>query len=248
MLLYQWIVTIILALLLANTASNLLWLRRPLHQQAPVDAPFVSILIPARNEARSIAHCVESLMRQDYPRFEILVLDDHSEDDTAAVVEQFCHASNVRLLHGKPLPPGWHGKAYACAQLAQAARGEWLLFVDADTVHAPDCLTTTMRAAQAQRADLLTLIPHIQIGTVGEALLLPVIGLTFGSLMPLPLVTRSRWSFIAGALGPFLLFRREMYDRIGGHAAVRAEIVEDMRLSRMVKRHGGRVAWIDGTR
>jgi chlorobactene glucosyltransferase len=248
MLLYQWIVTIVLALLLVNTGINLLWLRCPSHQPPPDDAPFVSILIPARNEARSIVRCVESLAQQDYPRFEILVLDDHSEDDTAALVERMGHISTARLLRGEPLPAGWHGKAYACAQLARAARGEWLLFVDADTVHAPDCLSATMRAALTRRADLLTMIPRIQIGSVGEAVLLPVIGLMFGSLMPLPLVTHSRWSFIAGALGPFLLFRREMYDRIGGHAAVRAEIVEDMRLSRMVKRHGGRVTWIDGTR
>ncbi len=266
MLLYQWIVTAILTLLLANTAVNLLWLRRSTPHLAP-RAPagtgsggsalpsssteasgFVSILIPARNEARSIVRCIESLMQQDYPHFEIVVLDDNSEDDTATLVEPLCHDSTVRLLHGQPLPAGWHGKAYACTQLARAARGDWLLFVDADTVHAPDCLSVAMRAAQTQRADLLTMIPYVQIGTIGEAVLMPIMVWTFSALMPLPLVTHTRWSFLAGALGPFLLFRREIYERIGGHAAAREEIVEDMLLSRLVKRHGGRVTCIDGTR
>ncbi len=247
MLLFQIIVTVALAALLANTISNLRWLRQSLRGSTPESTPFVSILVPARNEARSIAACVESLAQQNYPHFEILVLDDNSEDDTAAIVASLAGKyPSVRLLRGQPLPEGWHGKAFACVQLAQAARGEWLLFVDADTVHAPECLTVAMRAAQWHGADLLTMLPRILMGSVGEALLLPIIPWVFGSLMPLGLVTRSRWPLVAGALGPFLLFRREIYQRIGGHAVVRSDIVEDLQLSRLVKQHGGRVLWIDG--
>jgi chlorobactene glucosyltransferase len=248
MLIYQSLVTAILAALLVNTIVNLRLLRRPSNQPPPADGPLVSILVPARNEAHAIARCVESLARQDYPRCEILVLDDQSDDQTAAIVDELAQQyPNVRLLHGQPLPPNWHGKAYACAQLAQVACGDWLLFVDADTVHAPDCVSTALRAALEQRADLLTMMPRLLVQSFGEALLLPTIPLTFVGFLPLGMVTGHPSSVVAGALGPFLLFRRDIYQRIGGHEAVRTDIVEDMQLSRLVKRHGGRVVWIDGT-
>lgn len=254
MLIYQGFITAVLALLLLNTLINLRLLRIPA-QLPPVDdageageaRPLVSLLIPARNEARSIAACLESLARQDYPRCEILVLDDQSEDQTAAIVSALAaRYPNIRLLHGRPLPPNWHGKAYACAQLAQEARGDWLLFVDADTVLAPQCVSVTLRLARTRRADLLTMIPTMLSGGLGEALLLPIVPLTFAAFLPLRLVTNHPSSLFAGALGQFLLFRRDAYQRIGGHAAVRTDIVEDMQLSRLIKRQGGRVVWLDG--
>ncbi|HEX6797975.1 MAG TPA: glycosyltransferase [Ktedonobacterales bacterium] len=266
MLIYQAIITAVLALLLLNTLVNLRLLRRPgiltpdrggeagLAATATGgrgeldDRPLVSILIPARNEARAIARCVESLARQDYPRCEVLVLDDHSTDQTAAIVAELAaRYPRVRLLRGEPLPPGWHGKAFACAQLARAARGGWLLFADADTVHAPHCVSTALAVARRRRAALLTLIPRMIAGSFGEALLLPTTLLTFAGVLPLGLVTTLPSPLVAGAFGPFMLFRRDAYEQLGGHEAVRADIVEDMQLSRLVKRGGGRVVWIDGT-
>lgn len=247
MLIYQSILLAILAALLVNTLINLRVLRKPAKRPPPAAGPLVSILAPARNEARNIARCIESLAHQDYPSFEILVLDDHSEDDTAAIVAALAQRyPMVRLLRGKPLPSNWHGKAYACSQLAEAARGEWLLFVDADTIHDPACLSTTLRVAQEQQADLLTMLPHILTGSFSEALLLPLIPFVFGALLPMGLVMRASAPLLAGALGPFMLFRREMYQRIGGHEAVRADIVEDVQLSRLVKQRGGRLVWVDG--
>jgi chlorobactene glucosyltransferase len=248
MLIYQSILTVLVVLLVVNTLNNLRLLRRPASQQPLPATPLVSVLVPARNEARNIARCVESLASQDYPRLEILVLDDQSEDDTAAIVEQLARRyPAARLLRGRPLPIGWHGKAYACYQLAQAARGEWLLFVDADTVFAPECVSTTLGVALNRQADLLSMLPRILTGSLGEALLLPIVPLTFGAWLPLGLVSSKRFPWLAGALGPFLLFRRACYDRFGGHEAVRADIVEDMKLGRLVKQHGGQIAWIDGT-
>ena len=251
MLIYQVVITTILVALLLNTITNLRLLRIP-EPQPPVDdgdeqTPLVSLLVPARNEARSIAACVESLARQDYPRCEIFVLDDQSEDQTAALVlELAARYPNIRLLRGRALPANWHGKAWACAQLAQEARGDWLLFVDADTVLAQRCVAVTLRLARARRADVLTMIPTVLAGGLGEALLLPIVPLTFAAFLPLGLVTNHPSPLFAGALGQFLLFRRAAYQRIGGHAAVRTDIVEDMQLSRLVKRHGGRVVWLDG--
>lgn len=251
MLIYQVVITVILAALLLNTIVNLRLLRAPTTAASLDDmdeAPLISILVPARNEERSIAQCVESLAQQDYPHCEIIVLDDQSEDQTATIVADMARRySNVRLLHGGELPPNWHGKANACAQLAKAASGEWLLFVDADAVLAPRCVTVTLREARKRRADLLTMIPTSLVGSIGEALLLPIIPMTFAAFLPLGLVTNHPSPLFAGALGQFLLFRRDAYLRIGGHAAVRTDIVEDIQLSRHIKRHGGRLVWIDGT-
>jgi chlorobactene glucosyltransferase len=248
MVIYQGLVTAILAALLLNTLNNLRLIRRPPIQPTDERGPLVSILVPARNEAPTIARCVISLARQEYARCEVLVLDDQSEDATAAIVERIARRHpQVRLLRGAPLPPGWHGKAWACRQLAHAARGEWLLFVDADTVFARECVSTALAVARGRSADLLTLMPRLQAGGVGEALLLATMPLTFAGFLPQGLVMSTRWPLVAGALGKFLLFRRETYLQIGGHEAVRTDIVEDMQLSRLVKRHGGRLVWIDGT-
>lgn len=248
MLIYQSILTAVLAAMLLNTINNLRLFRRPATRAAPLDDLLVSVLIPARNEERSVGRCVESLMQQDYPNLEILVLDDQSEDRTAEIVEELAKRfPAVRLLRGQPLPPNWHGKAYACAQLARAARGDWLLFVDADTVHAPETVSTALQVALEQQADLLTMMPQVLEQSFGESLLLPLIPLTFGVFLPMPLVAGRKFPLLAGAMGPFLLFRRAMYARIGGHEATRTAIVEDMKLARLVKQHGGRVVWIDGT-
>ncbi|MFI5274637.1 MAG: glycosyltransferase [Ktedonobacterales bacterium] len=248
MLIYQSVITAVLAALLLNTLNNLRLLHRPPIRPAPADGPLVSILVPARNEARSIARCVISLARQTYPRCEVLVLDDESEDATASIVGRLAQRyANVRLLRGAPLPPGWHGKAWACQQLGLEARGEWLLFVDADTVLVRECVATTLETAQARRADLLTLIPWLETGSIGEALLVATQPQTFAGLLPQGLVMSQRWPGVAGALGKFLLFRRETYLRCGGHEAVRADIVEDLALGRVVKRYHGRLVWIDGT-
>lgn len=247
MLVYQSIITAILFLMVLNTIINLRLLRKPAKRPPSDEGPLVSILVPARNEAHTITRCIESLARQDYPNLEILVLDDNSEDETAAIVEELAQRHPaVRLLRGQPLPSNWHGKAFACMQLAQAAGGDWLLFLDADTIQAPQAVSTALQAAQDQQADLLTLMPRILEQSFGERLLLPLVPLTFLTLMPLSMVIGRRFSFLGGALGPFLLFRRTIYQRIGGHQAVRADIVEDMKLSRLVKQHGGKLVWIDG--
>jgi len=248
MLIYQAVVTALLAALLLNTLNNLRLIRRLHPRPHPASGPLVSILVPARNEARTIAHCVISLARQDYPRCEVLVLDDQSEDATAEIADRVARRyPQVRLLQGSALPSGWHGKAWACRQLGLAARGEWLLFVDADVVLARECVTSALAAAREQSADLLTLMPRLEAAGVGEALLLATMPLTFAGFLPQGLVMGRRWPLVAGALGKFLLFRREAYLRIGGHEAVRTDIVEDMQLSRLVKRHGGRLMWYDGT-
>src|SRR4030042_634333 len=137
-MLYQIIVAAGLILFALNLILNLKALRRPRRNSVlPASAPLVSVLVPARNEEENIEACLQSLQKQDYPNFEVLVLDDNSRDRTAEIVSRIAASSNrIQLLRGSPLPHGWAGKPFACYQLAQEAKGEWLLFVDADTTSA----------------------------------------------------------------------------------------------------------------
>ena len=245
---YQHALTWALLLIFLNTVNNLRLLRRPSPAARWQNPPLVSVLVPARNEERNIGRCLRSLLAQDYPRLEILVLDDDSDDRTAAIVEELAREEpRLQLLHGQPLPPDWHGKAYACHQLARAARGEWLLFTDADTEHAPHCVSATVRMAQQAGADLLSLFPQFVAGSWGERLMLPIIPFALLAGLPLPFVHRLRRPRAAVALGPFMLFSRPGYWRCGGHAAVQANIVDDLGLARQVKAMGGRLLLADGT-
>jgi chlorobactene glucosyltransferase len=150
-------------------------------------------------------------------------------------------------VRGQTLPQGWMGKNFACHQLAQLARGDWLLFTDADTRHHSDALAWAIEAAQQNRADLLSLIPRTVTHTLGEKLILPIIPFGLLGCFPLALGRRLRMPSLAMALGPFMLFRREAYHRIGGHQAVQGEIAEDVVLARQVRRASGHVVLVDGS-
>jgi chlorobactene glucosyltransferase len=210
----------------------------------PVDAgpwPFVSVVVPARNEARNIGPCLETLGGQAYPGFEILVVDDRSEDGTGALARgrSAGRARELRVVEGAPLPEGWFGKPWACHQGAAAARGDLLLFTDADTRHAPDLLERAVSALREDRAAAVTLVGDQEMGTFFERLLQPqifaVMAMRFGNLeRPVP---PRRWR-AAIANGQFILIRRGAYDAIGGHEVVRSEVVEDLRLAQELVRAG----------
>ncbi len=246
---YQVVLTVVLLVVGLNLIANFRMVGRATPSRVnPTGLEWVSVLVPARNEARNIRRCLESLLAQDYPLLEILVLDDNSTDETAEIVAEIARRDpRVRLLHGQPLPQGWMGKNFACHQLAQHARGEWLLFTDADTEHHPQSVAWALTAAKQNRADLVTLIPRAVTHTFGEALLLPIIPFGVMGCFPLALGTRLRIPFLTMAIGTFMLFRRETYERIGGHEAVRGEIAEDVVLARRVRKYGGQVLLLDGS-
>ncbi|GAB4412354.1 MAG: hydroxychlorobactene glucosyltransferase CruC [Anaerolineales bacterium] len=245
---YQAFASVVMVYVVLTTLYNLRFMPRlPSDAPLPADLPLVSVLVPARNEERNIGACLESLRAQDYPNLEILVLDDESSDATAAIVEAMARQDGrVRLLRGQPLQPGWHGKTWACHQLAQAARGEWLLFADADTRHRPNSVSSALALAHARSLDLLSLIPDMGLKGFWERVMMAVIPLVFVGCVPHFVFTRTRTPILAAAIGPFMLFRRETYERFGGHEAVRADIVEDVFIARWVKRAGGRIALADG--
>ena len=134
----------------------------------------VSVLVPARNEEANISNCVRSLLAQDYPDFEVVVLNDGSTDRTGEILAELAGA-RLRVLEGADLPEGWLGKNWACHQLAEAADGEIILFTDADTRHGPQSVRHGVAALEAEGADLLTAIPHEETVTWAERLVVPVI-------------------------------------------------------------------------
>ena len=247
---YQWLIVGALLLIVANIVANLRSFDGLRPSSPPENPPPVSILVPARNEQRSIESCVGSLLRQDYPNCEVIVLDDHSDDGTGTTVERLIGAAmaergvQARLLTGRPLPEGWTGKNWACHQLAQAARGDFLFFTDADTEHAPGTVTAAVAYALRNRAGLVSAWPRLVTGTPGEKLIVPVILLVGLAFCPLWLQRwiqekpeRARGRDVRGmgvANGQFMFFSRRAYARIGGHEGVRAHVVEDVTLGRQM--------------
>jgi chlorobactene glucosyltransferase len=224
------------AVILLVILSNIWITRRVRHHSPPAVFPMVSVLIPARNEDRSIASCVRSILTQDYHSFEVLVLDDQSSDGTRAILERMAITQpGLRLLHGEP-PSGNHaGKNWACTQLARQAHGELLFFTDADTLHRSDTLKTIVTTLMGEQADLLTGFPRQEVHTWGERLLVPFFSWAFLCFIPLALAYKLRLPFLSIAVGQMMLFRREAYLAIGGHESVSSSVVDDMSLVRRIK-------------
>ncbi len=241
-------IVIFLAILLLISFVNLLTLKRLGQFSDPPYTPRVSLLVPARNEARNIEGCVRGLLAQNYPAFEVIVLDDESTDGTGEILKRLA-AEDARLhvIHGHPLLPGWLGKNWACQQLSQAANGEYLLFTDADTHHDPLMLRDAIAVALATHADLLSGMPHQEVRTWSEQLLVPILAWSFMAFIPIALAEHVRAAFLSVSIGQFLLFRRSAYDRSGGHTAVRDKVVEDFELARNIKQTGLQWRFVDAT-
>lgn len=211
---------------------------------ARAPAPLVSVIVPARNEAANIETCVRSLTASSYPAFEVLVVDDRSADGTAEIVRALDvgNARRLRLVEGAELPSGWLGKPWACRQGATAAEGELLLFTDADTRHAPDLLSRAVSGLHEEGADLLTLVGKQLMESFWERLVQPQIFMLMLFRFPrFELTAKSRSWRDAIANGQYMLFTRIAYDAIGGHEAVKDEVVEDLVLAQRVKRAGLRL-------
>ncbi len=215
--------------------------------QASDNTPKLTILIPARNEESRLPACLDSLIANPDPELEILVLDDHSSDATASVVNDFAARDcRVQLLRGAPLPQGWVGKNWACHQLAQHARALWLLFTDADTIHHSQGPLTALSLAQKLRADLLSLWPRQITRTWSEWLVIPNIYVLILTLRPQWMERLVRWPVLGAANGQFLLITRAAYDACGGHAALRSHLVEDVAFSRLARAKKFRALNADG--
>ncbi|NTU97552.1 MAG: glycosyltransferase [Chlorobiaceae bacterium] len=248
LLVYQILVLFSLLVFFGIMLMNLRDLA-PLPESGVARGPFVSVLVPARNEMLNIERCVRSLLRQDYLDYEIIVLDDGSTDETPSMLRGLLAeaGTRMRVLQGEQLPPGWHGKAWACFQLAREAKGELMLFTDADTFHEPDALRRSAGALVESGADMLSLTPRQELGSFWEKLVVPLVYVILMSYLPIRFVSRTKIPAFCFANGQFILARREIYRKIHGHASVRNVLVEDVWLCREVKKTGGRVVAFDGT-
>jgi chlorobactene glucosyltransferase len=245
---YQLLITSILFVLFLIAVWNI-YLFRKSKINIPGDSilPFVSILVPARNEEINIRDCAESLLNQDYPDYEVIVLNDSSEDKTGEILSELQNIyPKLKILQGKPLAEGWTGKTYACNQLSEAAKGEWLLFTDADTRHYTGSLRGAMYTALEKDTDLLTVFPKMTMKTFSEKLLMPMLFFIAFVLLPFYFVDKKGFTKFAIGVGPFMLFKKSAYEKIGGHESVKNAIVEDVWLSRKIKEHGLRLAAADG--
>jgi chlorobactene glucosyltransferase len=215
----------------------------PAPPRAGAAMPTLGVVVPARNEADAIPRCLAGLAAQDYPpeRLAIVVVDDASSDGTAALAREVAARDpRFRVIEAGPLPLGWTGKSHACWRGAHAVEASWLCFIDADTIPAPPLLRSAVAAAMRRGFDLLSLEPRQELVTPWERLILPAGLCALGFAGALEREAREPLS--AAANGQFILLRRAVYERVGGHAAVRAAIAEDSALATRVKARGGRVA------
>ncbi len=198
-LLLGQVLTFLLLAQVGLVVWNLRVVRRPAARRS-ARAPLVSVLVPARNEEASIATCLEALLGQDYPNFEIIVLDDRSTDGTAATALAR-RDPRVRLVRGAELPDGWTGKNWACAQLAREARGDVLCFVDADTILQPETLSRASGELREGDLGLVSMLLRTDTGTVAEGVLMPMVNYAVLGLLPAALIERPGFPQAAVALG-----------------------------------------------
>jgi chlorobactene glucosyltransferase len=245
---YPSTIVIFLAVGLLIALSNYFYIPRLNDFPDANEFPRVSVLIPARNEEINIKTCVDSLLAQDYPDFEVLVLDDNSTDQTRAILEAISQRDmRLHILQGKPLPSGWLGKHWACHQLSLNATGELVLFTDADTHHAPEALRLGVSALLDQKVDLLTAFPRHEMLTWGERFTVPILSFSILGFFPILLAEKLNLSALSVTIGQFMLFRRSAFEAIGGYDSIRSHLVDDVSLGRNIVSHGFHWKLVDAT-
>ena len=211
------------------------------------DGPLLSVIVPARNEARVVETVVRTVLASGYRNLELIVVDDRSTDDTAAIVERLVRDdARLRLVRGAELPAGWYGKPWACVQGARAAAGELLLFTDADTRHTPELIPRAVAALQPRRDGLVTVAPLQRCLTFWERVVMPQVWLLLGVRYHPLAVNRARRPRDVIANGQFILTTRAAYEAAGTHEVVRHEVAEDLALAQAYHARGRRVFFVFG--
>ena len=227
---------------------NLIYFRKA--KSAPLisekEETLVSILIPARNEQQNIERCLYSLFDQNYKNIEIIVLDDDSDDDTFSLVKKISQEDDrLKVVKGTSVPTGWTGKNWACHQLSKLAKGDFYLFVDADTKLQATLINETISEMKSSDIDLLSLFPRRITSTLVDKIISITIGWLIFSCLPLLLADKN--PMFSSAFGQFLLFRRGAYKSIGGHEGIKSKILDDFELGRSITRNGLVLKLFDGT-
>ncbi|TAJ09175.1 glycosyltransferase [Marinilabiliaceae bacterium JC017] len=235
MLLIGWLAFAFITIQFMVSLVNLLFAERMKAPTTPTD-DFISILIPARNEAQNIERLIKDVLDQPYNHFELIICDDQSEDDTPGIVRRY--ASNdrrIRLIQSEKLPKGWLGKNHACHLLSQHATGQYLLFLDADVRIQGNIIARCIAHCKKHHLSLLSIFPKQQMHSWGEKITVPVMNYILLSLLPLWLVRKSAFTSLAAANGQFMFFRAATYYTMDPHTRVKASKVEDIAIARLFK-------------
>ena len=229
---------LILAIIIYLTVNIIYLVRLPPVRKPVVDPPRISVCVPARNEERGIQACLQSLLDQDYPDFEVIAVDDHSTDRTEEIMRDLeVEDSRLKVLQGQDLPEGWLGKPFALYQAFKVAQGEYLLFTDADPVFERHALNTAVGAMRDRELDVLTLMPQAEFGSFWERAVQPVIFGFIASLTRFKNVNDHNHESAMG-FGAFLMFHRNAYEKISGHEAGKADVLEDVLIAKRAKKAG----------
>jgi chlorobactene glucosyltransferase len=241
----------VLTILLTMFLLKLIQIMR-YHQEIPIvdnldeKEPMVSIIVPMRNEERNARQCIEGLISQKYRNFEVIVVDDRSEDNTLAILKEFASKhSNFKLIEGTPTPEGWIGKNHALWQGVREAKGNWILFVDADTISENYMLPSAIKFVEDNSIDMLSLSPFQILETFWERVVQPVIFSSLYFAFQQKKINDPK-SKEAAAIGQFILIRRSAYEDTGGHSSIKNKIVEDFALAQLVKGSGYRLCVMRG--
>ncbi len=236
----------IIIYLLARRDSRYILEPKPVKAIGLHPPPLVSIIIPARNEERNLPECLMSLTKLDYPAYEVIIIDDHSTDQTYNVAESIIqHHSNFKIIKAKDLPEGWTGKNWANYQGSIISKGKFLLFTDADTEFFPQAVSSGMTYAWEENLDMLSLLPQANMTNFWDKITLPLIGGLIMAWCPYVKINNPR-SAVAGAVGAYILIKRKIYKAVGGHASIRGKIVDDREFGILVKSSGYKLHLLNG--
>lgn len=246
---YFFITFFCLLILIFNVTINILW--GPYLKKIKINLqsyPKISILIPARNEENNIKKVIESSLKQNYPSFEVIVLDDNSTDKTYEIARNYeATNSNFKIIKGDKLPDGWFGKNWACYQLANNASGETLIFTDADNFFENDAVIKTVSILKQYDLDMFSVFPQQITTTFWEKLIIPIIDLIVYSGLILKTSYYFPFSLFAAANGQWIAFKKSSYEELGGHSSVKNQIVEDVALARFFKKNKKKILVGAGT-
>lgn len=215
-----------------------------LRRKLQTEQELVSILIPARNEEKNITECITKCLDQTYPNKEIIVLNDNSTDNTNVLLQKF--SDRIKIINGAQLPEGWLGKNWACHQLSLNANGKYLLFIDADVRLNEKAVKAAINEIHFSEIGMLSVFPTQKIKSFSEWLIVPLMNWLLLGFLPLALVYKSKHKSFVAANGQFMLWRKDTYNSIGGHLAVKGKLVEDMEFARLCKENGIKIKTLLG--
>ena len=243
---YYYGMIVVTAYFLLMATANILDARIRTSSPSIKSGPLVSVLIPARNEEKNIEKCVASLLKQDYQDYEILVIDDNSEDRTWEILRKLeADNTRVRAFKGNPLPPDWYGKPFALSQLVPQARGEIYLFTDADTIHSPTSISWAVTNMETNKADLISGYAGQILQTFGERVTVPLIYFLTGFLIPMFLNKVVKLGYFSLAVGQYVIVKKNVFLQTGGFSGVKHKTSEDVFMARHIKELGYNTEFLD---